>query len=481
MRRLDTVYSLAMATSHIPEFSPWHLQRMRMRLKAYKLMNGFAWIDVADAIMCSKTNDFTFPELSGEEEKRLDALHRIGSSGPDKREKQDLGWPVQSQDLLRFADGKTDRQTGLRQPRGLKPEKLSAICAFLQDQRFLSTDFKAIRKEDIPYAAIYAMLDHTGLSAQDLIDAKLAALEGDYKNRRELDDKILSHRLTFLLSPDGRFYSVNEILFSQCKATRTIIGNRALSGWAVLINRDGLMIFLADNADTGTEGQRYNGHAYGLHQIGLSGDDIQSLTLLPFDKTQILPADDSGQSLTSGTMPELLEFSRFYGKICDVPVKSDKSMEDEKRKPLAFQGRGAMLERWKRIQAQRQKGGQMSDPELNKKFLRAAQEGEYWNVRACMDSGADVNYQDPVTKAHALHLVAVFNAKPALKELIKSSELKYLVFDHKNRLPSQIAWEFGNNPVIGTFLQKKEMAEAKAGGLDYRELLARAETFDAQI
>lgn len=44
-------------------------------------------------------------------------------------------------------------------------------------------------------------------------------------------------------------------------------------------------------------------------------------------------------------------------------------------------------------------------------------------------------------------------------------------------MPSQLAWEFTNDPELASFLTAKEAEEAKANGLDYNELLLRADKF----
>lgn len=88
-----------------------------------------------------------------------------------------------------------------------------------------------------------------------------------------------------------------------------------------------------------------------------------------------------------------------------------------------------------------------------------------------MSENADINYADQETGFTALHYAAAREAKSLLKVLIKQSGLDYLVKDKKGRLPSTLAFEVAENPVIGTFLMKKEMQQAKWRGIDYRALL----------
>lgn len=86
--------------------------------------------------------------------------------------------------------------------------------------------------------------------------------------------------------------------------------------------------------------------------------------------------------------------------------------------------------------------------------------------------GMMVNIQDPETKATALHYAVGYRHKDVLKWLIKFEELDYLIRDEKGRLPSAIAFEEADDPVIGHFLVKKEAQQAEERGIDLKTLFA---------
>lgn len=105
------------------------------------------------------------------------------------------------------------------------------------------------------------------------------------------------------------------------------------------------------------------------------------------------------------------------------------------------------------------------------RFFLAVSSGKLDVLRAEYATiGAMVNVQDPVTKATALHLAAGHRMKPVLKWLIRFPELDYLVQDCEGRLPSAVAYEVADDPVIGRFLVKKEAQQAQARGIDIRTL-----------
>ena len=85
--------------------------------------------------------------------------------------------------------------------------------------------------------------------------------------------------------------------------------------------------------------------------------------------------------------------------------------------------------------------------------------------------GTNINIQQPGTKAAALHYAAAFRSRPVIKWLIRSKELDFLVRDREGRLPSVLAYEVANDPVIGRFLAKKENEQARARGIDISALL----------
>jgi ankyrin repeat protein len=88
-----------------------------------------------------------------------------------------------------------------------------------------------------------------------------------------------------------------------------------------------------------------------------------------------------------------------------------------------------------------------------------------------LEEGAPISMQDHGT---ALHYVAAYGARAALRVLLKSGECNYLVRDRKGRLPSQLAREFGHDDAMARLLIIKEMRQAQAEGIDPVSLYRRS-------
>lgn len=105
-------------------------------------------------------------------------------------------------------------------------------------------------------------------------------------------------------------------------------------------------------------------------------------------------------------------------------------------------------------------------------LLSAAQTGDRGRFFFSIGNGADVNYADPRSGFTALHYAAAREIRWLINALVKHDNLNYLAKDRKRRLPSTLAFEVAENPVIGTFLMKREIRMARQRGIDYRDVLA---------
>lgn len=114
---------------------------------------------------------------------------------------------------------------------------------------------------------------------------------------------------------------------------------------------------------------------------------------------------------------------------------------------------------------------QVRDP--IQRFFRAVAIGDMKALQnEYADMGDNINIKNSGTKSTALHYGAAYRSRPVIKWLIRFKELDYLVRDYKGRLPSVLAYEVANDPVLGRFLAKKENEQARARGIDIRTLLA---------
>jgi len=104
--------------------------------------------------------------------------------------------------------------------------------------------------------------------------------------------------------------------------------------------------------------------------------------------------------------------------------------------------------------------------ELGFALLRAAKKADHIKLRHLLSLGAPVDFLDPVDHATALHYVAAYDARPALRVLLNSGKCDFLVRDWEGRLPSEIAREYGRDRAMARLLLIKEVQQAQAQGID---------------
>lgn len=111
---------------------------------------------------------------------------------------------------------------------------------------------------------------------------------------------------------------------------------------------------------------------------------------------------------------------------------------------------------------------------LGREFLQAVKRGNPATVAAYLDAGMSVNYQDPRTKQTALHVAAACRARAAIRVLVKHPDCNFIIRDRYGRLPSELAYEFGADPVLARYLTIKEFKQAKVEKkiLKYRTTLS---------
>jgi ankyrin repeat protein len=104
--------------------------------------------------------------------------------------------------------------------------------------------------------------------------------------------------------------------------------------------------------------------------------------------------------------------------------------------------------------------------ELGLAFLRAGKTCDPVSIQQLLDQDAPVNLVDPVDHATALHYIAAYDARPALRVLLKSGKCDFLIRDRNGRLPSELAREFGRDDAMARLLLIKEVRQAQAQGID---------------
>lgn len=83
----------------------------------------------------------------------------------------------------------------------------------------------------------------------------------------------------------------------------------------------------------------------------------------------------------------------------------------------------------------------------------------------------NINARDAETGGSILHLTARTLNRPAIKALLKRADIDFLVRDAEGWFPSQLALDLDSRSAIGHLLLRKEVAIARARGLDYAAAL----------
>jgi len=107
---------------------------------------------------------------------------------------------------------------------------------------------------------------------------------------------------------------------------------------------------------------------------------------------------------------------------------------------------------------------------LGRQFLRTAEQGDAWGLKMYIDEGFPSTWQDLKTGETALHITASCQARKALRVLLKDDTCDFLIRDNQGRLPSEMAYLYGNDPAVARLLGNKERKQAENTGvvLSYR-------------
>jgi ankyrin repeat protein len=116
----------------------------------------------------------------------------------------------------------------------------------------------------------------------------------------------------------------------------------------------------------------------------------------------------------------------------------------------------------------------LEQTQLGLKFVEAARECHAAELQRLIDRNAPVNFLDPIDHATALHYIAAYRARPALRVVLKSGKCDFLLRDGQGRLPSQLAREYGHDDAMARLLVIKEIRQAQAQGIDPASLYKRS-------
>jgi ankyrin repeat protein len=98
---------------------------------------------------------------------------------------------------------------------------------------------------------------------------------------------------------------------------------------------------------------------------------------------------------------------------------------------------------------------------LGAAFLRAAERGDAARLRTFLEEGFPVTFRDPETGETAFHIAAACRARDALRVLLQSPDCDFLLRDEQGRLPSEMAYIYGEDPAAARLLARKEKQQAR--------------------
>lgn len=101
-------------------------------------------------------------------------------------------------------------------------------------------------------------------------------------------------------------------------------------------------------------------------------------------------------------------------------------------------------------------------PELDTleiKLITAARRCDANAIKAWLDAGADINYQDDEGMS-ALHYAAAYRARPCLRVLLKDGRANYLLKNNNGHYASDLAIIWGRDYAVSTLLNKKQALQA---------------------
>lgn len=110
---------------------------------------------------------------------------------------------------------------------------------------------------------------------------------------------------------------------------------------------------------------------------------------------------------------------------------------------------------------------------LGRDWLDAVRRGDWPLVIAYLEEGFPVDYVDPRTGQTALHVAAAAQARTVVRVLLPLWQ-NFLTEDRKGRLPSDLAYEFGEDPPLARLLSMLERRYAIKTGRDLRPHLKTA-------
>jgi len=102
---------------------------------------------------------------------------------------------------------------------------------------------------------------------------------------------------------------------------------------------------------------------------------------------------------------------------------------------------------------------------LNYFLLGIARRGNPHKLEIFVEEGFPLNFQHHETGASVLHILAAGGARQALRVILKSDEIDFLLRDNQGRLASELAYLYGGDVAMARLLGITERKQAAAKGI----------------
>lgn len=101
---------------------------------------------------------------------------------------------------------------------------------------------------------------------------------------------------------------------------------------------------------------------------------------------------------------------------------------------------------------------------LSNYLLQIARRGNPHKLKIFVEEDFSLIFQHPETGASVLHILAAGGARKALRVILKSDKLDFLLRDKKGRLSSEMAYLYGRDVALSRLLGNKEGKQADEQG-----------------
>ncbi len=439
-------------------FSHVHNNILRWALKDYQMSvetntrGGYlSWLTVAYDIICSPSNDLDFPELTEEQEQRLNQLHSLKriNHGEDPRAHDDTGWPITRNKLERFVDGEKSRSTRVHKQHRSDVWVRCVIRDFLREVGRLPSYFQEPDRELLFPA--FALIDYFSTGHHKPHGMSEIDFTGTYRGKMTHEGESRPRILSFHLVPKREFYEVEESSSYEINAELKKIRG---AGWAIILPFEGMLIFLKDK-----DGDIVTHRLYIAHSIRFIYEKLTELRLFPYQgrMSAILHPDQMMKKSASKSIPFIKDIPDSFDRL---PI----SMKRLKRRTP--RGEAALKLHYDETVISREQD--MLKDNIDGEFQCAAAAGNLTKVETLINSVVEINKSVAGSGGTILHVIAEEQLIDIFKVIRRRPDLNYLVKDNEGRLPSQLAMNSEEDVGLGTFLKKKEMQQARREGIDYR-------------